>query len=83
MSKNNKNLASNFLIQSLEEEGNFWNNPITDCISITIEVSKYKEIVEKAIELEKEQIENAFNQGAMGDWWVNGKKYYENKYGES
>ena len=33
--------------------------------------------------MEKEQIENAFNQGAMGDWWVNGKQYYTTKYGES
>jgi hypothetical protein len=79
----NENLASKFLIESLEKEGNFWNNPITDSISITIEVGKYKEIIEKAIELEKEQIENAFNQGAMGDWWVNGKQYYTTKYGES
>ena len=50
----NENLASKFLIESLEKEGNFWNNPITDCISISIEIGKYKEIIEKAIELEKE-----------------------------
>jgi len=78
-----ENLASKFLIESLEKEGNFWNNPITNCISITIEVGKYKEIIEKAIEIEETQIETAFNQGSMSDWWVNGKQYYTNNYGES
>jgi hypothetical protein len=80
---NTENLASKFLIESLEKESNFWNNPITDCITITIEVGKYKEIIEKAIEIEAAQIENAFNQGSMADWWMNGKQYYTNNYGES
>ena len=75
-----ENLASAFLIKSLENEGNLWNNPITDCITITLEYGKYKEIIDKLIEIEREQIENAFNQGTMAEWWVHGKHYYINNY---
>jgi hypothetical protein len=54
---------------------------------ITIETfQQWKELKEQAIEMEKEQIIEAFNSGQAKEasecFWTKGNFYYENKYGQ-
>ena len=51
-----------------------------------ISSTKWPEIVEKAKEMEKQQIIEAFNSGQAKEasecFWTKGNYYYENKYGQ-
>ena len=74
-------------------ENNITNQPMAQTAidwlleqAYLISSTKWPEIVEKAKEMEKQQIIEAFNSGQAKEasecFWTKGNYYYENKYGQ-
>lgn len=62
--------AVEMLIKQIEEKGDFWENSSIGSIQITINVFDYLNLIEKALEMEKQQMENVAR-----DWWREGADY--------
>ena len=73
-----KQTAVEQFIKQLEQQGNSWENASIESINISIKVEDYLKLKEQAKQMEKQQIEQAFNEGDLFSHNYNesGEKYY-------
>ena len=73
---NKQQTAVEWLIREIESKGDAWENASIKKIQISIDASEYAELKAQAKELEKQQIENAFENGMNAVNIHNLEQYY-------
>jgi LmbE family N-acetylglucosaminyl deacetylase len=86
-----KQTAVQWFIEQLEEKGVAYENVSFRKIQISIDVSDYLDLKRQAKQMEKEQIENAYEIGFADAWddaryddeptYIGAEQYYEQTYG--
>ena len=75
-----KQTAVEWLIHEIESKGDAWENASIKKIQISIDASEYAELKAQAKELEKQQIENAFENGMNAVNIHNLEQYYNETF---
>jgi hypothetical protein len=73
-----KQTAVEQFIEQLEQQGNSWENASIGRMNISIKIEDYLKLIEQAKQMEKQQIEQAFNEGDLfsHNYDESGEKYY-------
>ena len=77
---NKQQTAVEWLIQEIESKGDAWENASIKKIQISIDASEYAELKAQAKEMEKQQIENAFENGMNAVNIHNLEQYYNETF---
>lgn len=79
---NKQQTAVEWLIYEIESKGDAWENASIKKIQISIDASEYAELKAQAKELEKQQIENAFENGMNAVNIHNLEQYYNETFNQ-
>jgi hypothetical protein len=77
---NKQQTAVEWLIHEIESKGDAWENASIKKIQISIDASEYAELKAQAKEMEKQQIENAFENGMNAVNIHNLEQYYNETF---
>ena len=83
MSNNKQQTAVQWFIEQLEQKGDASENVSIRRVQISIDVSDYLELKRQAKQMEKKQIEDAWEDGVRSDngFFETFEQYYKEQYG--